>query len=62
MDVEKNSDNKRIEWKKRMQWTALVLLVFVLMALVGSIMYRYTGGGYTPLDAFRDFGFEESAE
>lgn len=43
-----------------MKWTALVLMIFVLLAIIGSIFYRYTGGNYTPWDLYRDLGFYDA--
>lgn len=48
---------QQLEWKKRFQWTLFVLMLCVLLAIIGSIFYRYTGGTYTPTDAYRDLGF-----
>lgn len=48
---------KRIEWKKRKQWTIFVLLLFAILALISSALYQTTRGKYDPAKAFQDFGF-----
>jgi len=45
------------EWKKRIQVSVFVVLMCILLALIGSIFYQYTGGNYTAKDAYRDLGF-----
>jgi hypothetical protein len=53
-------DSQRNEWKLRLKWTLLVLLVFVLFGIIGSIFYQYTAGKYTPTDLYRDLGFYDA--